>query len=170
MLKWKRVFTKSKDLFFYDFTTDSNTSIVLVAVFSQENLFTQSKPEEIIFFLSFVSSVIWIIKLDNSSILSGSKYTAHSPAISGKDPAFAHKTGIPVAMASITGSPTPSATEGNMHASAQEYNLGKFTWGKCPTKRISELYSECAITLWISFEEEPSLPAKTNLWGNPVFF
>ena len=29
-------------------------------------------------------------------------------------------------MASITGSPTPSATEGNMHASAQEYNLGKF--------------------------------------------
>ena len=109
-------------------------------VLFQENLLVQSSPELISFCLKSSFTTIFSIAVEKSSLLLGLKYNTQSPPNSGNAPAFAQATGIPVAIASIIGKPTPSITDGKIQASAQEYNSGKCSCGKCPVKKMSERY------------------------------
>ena len=63
----------------------------------------------------------------------------------GEGASLAQSTGIPVAMASKMGRPTPSAIEGKTEASAQIRALVP-SWGKCPVKKYLA-YAEAATTL-----------------------
>ena len=60
-------------------------------------------------------------------MLSGLKNKAASPAISGKAPEEAQATGTPVAIASNTGSPTPSFSAGKIKASEPAKSIGKLS-------------------------------------------
>lgn len=94
---------------------------------------------------------------------------ALSPAISRKAPEEEHATGTPVAIASRTGSPTPSLTEGKMHASEFLYSSGKFSCGKYPVIKMSLAAVEEKAALCTCSPNGPSLPAMTSLCGKPVF-
>ena len=89
--------------------------------------------------LSRICKSVQIFSIDdaNCSVSSGFISRKAFLLISEREALSVHKTGIPVDIASKTESPTPSSTDGKMHASEFAYKRGKFLCGKCPVTKIS---------------------------------
>src|SRR3989344_9600399 len=121
--------------------TEPSTSITSFAIFSQENFLACNRPFLESLARSFSSVISSLIACSIWSSDSGSTIIPASPAASGKEETFDTITGVPQAIASTTGIPNPSQSDGRINALAFANRYGRAEDG---VKSVNIIFSSIA--------------------------